>query len=194
MVQQLFLLLANSLADDCSKFSWKVRASHQWFFGIDYPYWFSVAQLKIESNCIWRTSLDGWESLGYAQITPRFWDAELSELFPAWKTKDSTDYFMSQAYILYKYHKLNKCQKLFITYQCYNRSCSKVLNETKGCCSWEQGYKICMKNPKRICVWKVGNTCRQYKIDCDINYNYSKKIYLYGIRLKEWEGYRFTFW
>jgi len=183
-----------SIAGDCKKFAGKVRKAHEWFFGIDYPYWFSVAQLKVESGCKWRTSLDGWGSLGYAQITPRFWDKELSKKFPNWKTKDSFDYFLSQAYILWKYHKLNKCKKLFITYQCYNRSCYKVLKETKGCCSWKQGYQECLKKPRKICVWRAKGKCKQYRTDCDINYNYSRKIYRIGIKMKEWETKRWVFW
>ena len=195
LVLLLFLpCLSVAGIEDCKKFSDKVRKAHEWFFGIDYPYWYSVAQLKVESNCRWRTSLDGWGSLGYAQITPRWWDKELSKLFPSWKEKDSFDYFLAQAYILHKYHKINKCGKLFITYQCYNRSCWKVLKETKGCCSWEQGYQECLKKPKKICVWRVKGKCKQYRTDCDINYLYSKKIYKYGKPLEEWKTEKYKFW
>ena len=179
----------------CKKWSIKVRQSHEFFFGLDYPYWFSVAQLYIESNCRWITSLDGIGSIGPAQITPQWWDKELSKYFLEWKLKDSTDYFFAQAYILYKLHKLNKCQKLFITYQCYNRSCSKVIKETKGCCSWGQGYFTCkQKYDEIICVWEKNGICKQYRSSCDINYNYSKKIFKNGIKLKEWETNRWKFW
>lgn len=187
------LLVDVCFTGDCKKFIWKVKTAHQWFFGIDYPYWYSVAQLKVESNCRWRTSLDGWGSLGYAQITPRWWDKELSKYFPAWKTKDSMDYFFSQAYILWRLHKLNKCKKLFITYQCYNRSCYKVLKETKDC-SWKQGYKECLKHSKKICVWRVNGKCKQYRTNCNINYSYSKKIYIFGKPMRLWRCKRYSFW
>ncbi len=194
LVLPLFLHLPNCFADNCLKFAGKVRRAHEWLFGIDYPYWFSLAQLKVESGCIWRTSLDGWGSLGYAQITPKFWDKELSLLFPNWKVKDNSDYFMAQAYILWKMHMMNRCKKLFITYQCYNRSCRKVLRETKGCCSWAQGYKECKKHARKICVWRKNGKCLQYRTDCDINYNYSKKIYRVGSKWQEWYSKRWKFW
>ncbi len=177
----------------CYKLKQKVRKAHIYYFGFDYPYWFSLAQLFVESHCRWILSKDGWGSLGYAQITPRFWDKELSKLFPAWKTKDSTDYFMSQAYILWKYHKLNKCKKLYITYQCYNRSCYKVLRENKSC-SWRQGYKNCLRHPRKVCVWKRNEKCLQYRTNCSINYFYSKKIYRAGKLWEEWKTRRWKFW
>jgi hypothetical protein len=96
---------------------------------------------------------------------------------------------------LWKLHKLNKCRKLFITYQCYNRSCKKVISETKFC-SWEQGYKACLKHARKICVWKSHGRCKQYRTDCEINYFYSLKIYRTAQQFQEWNYTtgRWHFW
>lgn len=180
--------------DRCEQLKWKVRAAHQWFFGIDYPWWFSLGQIKAETGCRWIGSLDGIGSLGYAQITPRFWDKELKKYFPAWKIKDSFDYFYAQAYILKKYHKINKYKKLFITYQCYNGRCRKILREVLPDISWETGYKNCLKHKRKICVWRKKGKCLQYRYDCDINYSYSKKVFKYGIKYQEFSSKRWKFW
>ncbi len=193
MVLHLFLLGDRVFARDCLKFDGLVRKAHEWFFALDFPYWYSLAQLEVESNCIWRTSLDGWGSIGYAQITPKFWEHELRTLFPQWQLRDSADYFNAQAYILSKLHKQNKCGKLYVTYQCYNRSCSKVMKENKSC-NWKEGLKECNKRPIQICVWKKGDTCVQYKTDCDINYQYSLKVYRYGVSLQKWVIQRWSYW
>lgn len=181
-------------AEDCSKYKGKVRRSHEWFFGLDYPYWFSLGQLEVESNCLWMTSLDGWGSIGPAQITPKFWDAELKELFPNWKVKDHADYFMAQAYILAQAHKDNPCDKLFITYQCYNRSCRKIVRECFPECKWEAGYQKCMQRPEQICVWKVKDQCKQYRTSCDINYSYGRKVYQNGKKYEDFQTKRWSYW
>jgi len=179
--------------DLCNKYRDSVKKAHRFYFGIDFPYWYSVAQLRVESNCIWRTfSKDGWGSVGPAQITPKFWDKELSELFPDWK-ESPPNYFMAQAYILYKMHKQNKCQKLYVTYQCYNRSCRKVVQENYPECKWEKGFEKC--KPEMICVWRKDNLCKQWKSSCDINYEYSYKVWEFGRVYREGEdGWKWRYW
>ncbi len=190
MVLLLFLLLDR--LDACSEV--QVRKAHEWFFGLDFPYWFSLAQLRVESDCIWRTSLDGWGSIGYAQITPKFWEKELKQVAPEWKVKDSLDHYVAHAYILRKIQTGNRCQKLFVMYQCYNRSCGKVLREVGKQCRWEVGMEECLRRPVHICVLKRDGRCLQYRTDCDINYNYSLKVYKEGSRLERWRTERWQFW
>jgi hypothetical protein len=180
------LVLSSHLAEACNKL--KIKQAHEWFFGIDYPYWYSVAQAKIESNCKWVTSLDGHESIGYLQITPKWFNEELKKAgFYQWQEKDHIDYYFSHAYILAKLHKQNKCRLLYITYQCYNRTCQKVIKENNSC-SWEVGYQSCLQNDKQVCVLKKEDKCFQYRSSCDINYSYSKKIYQEGKKIEEWKS------
>jgi hypothetical protein len=180
------LVLFSHLAKACNLL--KIRQAHEWFFGIDYPYWFSVAQAKIESNCRWITSLDGHGSIGYFQITPKWFEEELKKAgFYHWQEKDHIDYYFSHAYILFKLHKLNKCRLLYITYQCYNRSCQKVLKENSSC-KWDEGYINCLQNDNQVCVHKKDGICIQYRSACEINYSYSLKIYKEGKSLEEWKS------
>lgn len=180
------LVLFSLSAEACNEL--KIKQAHEWFFGLDYPYWFSVAQAKIESNCRWVTSLDGHGSIGYLQITSKWFDAELKNAgFYYWQEKDHIDYYFSHAYILAKLHKLNKCRLLYITYQCYNRTCKRVIRENNSC-SWDKGYQACLQNDKQVCVLKKEGKCLQYRSSCDINYSYSKKIYGEGKKLEEWKS------
>jgi len=194
LIAMLFADKLHSRKDACEKLKWKVKAAHSWVFGINYPYWFSLGQIRAETNCRWITSLDGLGSIGYAQITGKYWDKVLKKKFPNWKKCSAFDYFLAQAFILKQFNKRNKYHKLFITYQCYNGRCSKILKEVSPTGSWEKGYKACLKHKRKICVWRKGKKCLQYRYDCDINYGYSKKVYKYGIKYKEWSPKHWHYW
>jgi len=187
----VLLLLHLAKADECEKYRFYVKRASEWYFGIDYPYWFSIGQLRVESNCIWTISRDGWKSIGVAQITPRFWDRELSVVHKAWK-ENLGDYFMAQAYILKKMHNQNPCKKLYVTYQCYNRSCKKVVQENWPECKWEAGLNKCAG--KDVCVWKKGDKCIQWRNECDINYAYGLKIWKNGVKYQEWITNTWRYW
>jgi len=188
----LFLLWDKvSAFDECQKFVPYVKRAHEFYFGIDYPYWFSVGQLRTESNCIWTISRDGWGSFGPAQITPRFWDEELAKVHRAWK-ESLGDYFMAQVYILKRMQEQNKCGKLYVMYQCYNRSCKKVIKENFPECRWEVGLSRC--SGRDVCVWRRGDRCLQWRNECEINYEYGVKVWRNGLRYKEWETSRWQYW
>ena len=170
-------------ASDCKKLVVKVRSASEIVLGISYPWWYNVGQMEVESGCIWRTSLDGWGSIGYAQITPVFWDRVLRRLFPGWRVKDSTDYFLAHAYVVKDCLKSAYCKKnLWNVYQCYNRSCGKVNREAReGSCIWERAFSVCNeKYAESICVWRVNGSCKQWRMSCDINYSYGFKVWRAG--------------
>jgi hypothetical protein len=171
-----------------------VKSAHEWYLGVSFPYWYSVGQLQVESNCIWRTSLDGWGSVGYAQLTERFlpW---LNEMFPNWKVKGHIDHFYAQAFLIKQLLRQVVCKKLWNVYQCYNRSCWKVNREAKkGKCVWEQAFKICEKQyAENVCVWMTSGGCKQWKSACEINYEYSLRVWQFGQRWKEGEE-RVAYW
>lgn len=171
-----------SNASACRKLVPKVKSASEFVLGINFPWWYNLGQLETESNCIWRTSLDGWGSIGYAQITPRFWDRVLQQHFPNWKIKEHQDHFLAQAYIVKEYLKQAYCKKLWNVYQCYNRSCRKVNLEAKRAnCNYNKAFEICLENPQPICVWKrPDGSCRQWRTSCDINYSYGLKVFQNG--------------
>lgn len=179
----IFCLINQGYSSQCHKLSLKVRQASEFILGIDFPWFYNLGQIETESNCIWLTSLDGWGSVGYAQITPTFWNKTLSKLFPSWKIKDSQDHFLAQAYIIKQAINDSYCKNiLWNAYQCYNRSCYKVNREARlSNCSYAKAFEICNENFKElICVWKVKNECKQYRTNCDINYSYAKKVYTNG--------------
>ena len=169
----------------CYKLVPKVRQASEFVLGLDYPYWYNLGQIEAETNCIWRTSLDGWGSIGYAQLTERFlpW---LNEKFPNWKVKGHIDHFLAQAYLIKQLIGQARCKKLWNVYQCYNRSCWKVNREAvQAGCVWDRAFELCNeKFAESICVWKRAGQCLQWRTSCDINYQYSYKVWKNGIKYR----------
>jgi len=172
-------------ASDCQKLLPKVKQASEFILGINYPYWYNVGQIETETNCTWKTSLDGWGSIGYAQLTEKFlpW---LKEKFPNWKIQGHIDHFMAQAYLIKQLLHQAYCQKLWNVYQCYNRSCWKVNREAKNSeCKWKNAFELCKKNySENICVFKKEDKCLQWRTSCDINYNYGYKVWKNGLKYK----------
>jgi hypothetical protein len=181
---------------DCRNLMPKVKNASDFVLGIDYPYFFNLGQIEVETDCFWRTSLDGIGSIGYAQITPAFWDKVLKKNFPNWKQKDNFDYFLSQAYIIKDARERAKIKKLWVVYQIYNRSAYFVNREAEeGLGSWERALDVCVaKYNQNICVWRQAGTCRQWRGSCEINYGYSLKVYEKGIKYRGIECSRYNFW
>lgn len=139
------------------------------------PYWYMLGLYKTESNCKWVTSLDGFGSIGYGQITVSMWDKILKPIYPNYK-EPSQDHFNASVYIIKSASKGNPCNKLWATFQAYNGG-TLVYKEIKraNSCKYEEAKQFCKR--KDICVWVTPTGCRQYRNACDINYSYSIKIY-----------------
>lgn len=168
----------------CTPYIFEVRRWHTKYFGLNFPYWYSVAQIEVESNCTNIISKDGVGSEGLPQITYRWWKDELSK-YGIMDLKTISNQLHAQA-VINKYHyKKLPIKKLYIMYQVYNRSFQTVVNENKEGI-YELGKFRCEQfNLKNICVYKLPNgTCKQYRTNCDINYSYGKKIYTIGQKYK----------
>ena len=156
------------------------------YFGLDFPWWYSVGQLEVESRCRWITASNEL-SIGYAQINVRSWDTYLKNKgFGAYR-HSKTIYLMAHAYInRYLYDKIN-CKYLFVMYQAYNggllinKECS-----SKTHCIYRKCYKRC--NRKLVCIYRKHSNCIQYKSACKINYCYSILVYLKGKKYKEYQN------
>ncbi len=160
-----------------------IRVAHYRFFGLDYPWWFSVGQAEKESLCRHNLlSMDGIGSEGFAQITWRWWRDELMKAGIS-EIKSIHNHALAQAYILKREFDRSVCRKLFEMYQRYNGG-DLVSRELKraNSCSWADGYRVCKR--KDVCVWVDGAGCRQWRNACDINYSYSKRVYESGLRYK----------
>lgn len=163
--------------DRCDSYTQEVRKAHFKVFGLNYPYWYGVAQLKQESNCRDVISRDGIGSQGLAQITYRWWQKYL-------KTKGINDIksisnqLLAQAYIMQNASYQNPYKSLWINYQIYNGG-NHVVKELKRANStkWEDGLKVCDRG---YTTFSNGTK----KSNCEINYDYSKKVYQYGQKWK----------
>jgi len=184
--------LHKAFADNCTSLKWLIKSSHQQVIDKSYPYWYSVAQAKKESNCRWVTSKDGWGSVGYFQLTPKMLDSILRPLYPKYK-EISYNHFLASAYYMKLLHKQNPCKKLFVTYQMFNGG-NWVIRECKKANSWK--WKDCKNNCLRgnVCVWKVNGVCKMFKSACDINYNYSIYIYKWGQYYRAGGDNGYNFW
>jgi hypothetical protein len=183
-ILSLLFLVNNSFAD-CKKLIFKVKQATEYYLGISYPYWYNLGQIETETNCMWKNSLDGYGSIGYAQLTPKYlpWLKE----FPNWDVKDHIDHFYAQAYLIKQLLGQVSCKRLWGVYQCYNRSCWKVNREAVNAdCIWERAFDLCNENfAESICVWKKAGQCLQWRTSCDINYRYGYKVWKNGIKYKD---------
>jgi hypothetical protein len=169
----------------------EIRKAHFYYFGLNFPYWYSVAQTEKESQCRHNiVSSDGNRSEGFSQITYNLWKNQLRKAgIP--EIASIPNHAKAQAYINKYYYDRVICKKLWAMYQAYNGGLliNKEL-QTAGC-DWNKAYKACRRG--NVCVWKTKKGCRQYRNACDINYEYSLLIYKYGQKYKKGNDY-FLFW
>lgn len=161
----------------CTPYIFEVRRWHTKYFGLDFPYWYSVGQIEVESNCKNIISTDGVGSVGLPQITFHWWKSEL-EKYKIKDLKTISNQLHAQAVINYYHYKKLPIKKLYIMYQVYNRNFNIVVKENiLG--DYTNGKLNCETyNKKLICVYKAPDgTCKQYRTNCDINYSYSMKIF-----------------
>ncbi len=163
----------------CKQIAGEIRKAHFYYFGVNFPWWYSVAQAEKESLCRHSVlSSDGIGSEGFAQITFRWWKDKL-EREGITEIKSIPNHARAQAFInKYEYDR-TVCKKLFEMYQRYNGGAlvSQELKRAKSC-EWRNGYKACRR--RDVCVWQTKEGCKQWQNACDINYTYSVKIYEAG--------------
>lgn len=178
-----FTLTAKAV-ERCKQLLPEIRKAHRYYFGIDFPHWYSVAQAEKESLCRHNVfSSDGIGSEGFAQITFKWWkDKLLKEGIT--EIASIQNHAKAQAYINKYYFDRSYCKKLFEMYQMYNGGTlvSRELQRANSC-KWEDGYKNCRR--KDICVWVTKEGCKQWRNACDINYQYSLKIFELSKKYRE---------
>ena len=189
----LLILLAVSLAtpatalDRCESLRQEVRRAHFYYLGLDYPWRYGIGQLQQESNCRNVLSRDGVGSEGYAQITWKWWGKHLAKAgIPEVRTTRNN--LRAQAFIM-KDAWGQARGRLWVAYQIYNGG-RLVLKEIDraGILCWEAAKQECRR---KIITFNNG----QQISACDINYDYSKKVYEYGERYGGGATHsKFIFW
>jgi hypothetical protein len=179
-------------SDRCDVLVEPVRKVSQHYLGKEFPWWYNVGVAKKETNCRWVMSVDGHGSVGYFQLTPKFLDKMLRLLFPDYDKAYSVQHFEAFAYYVGVLLRSSPVRKLWVVYQRYNGG-DWVLKECEraGSWVWEECYKQCRR--KDVCVWMTANGCRQWRSACEVNYEYSLRVWEYGRRWKGGED-RVVYW
>jgi len=186
----LSLLWANPR---CLKLEPAIQEATHRYIAIEYPTHYNIATAEKETSCRWRESTDGHGSVGYFQLTPKFLDPLLKPLFPDYTKSYSKDHFYAFAYYLNTLIQSTPTPRLWVAYQRYNGG-NWVIRECKRAGLWER--EKCLQNCRRgwVCVWKVGEECKQYRSACEINYEYSLLIYRYAEKYRRGEDGRWRYW
>jgi len=174
--------------DRCRSYSQAVRTAHAYYFGLDFPWHYSVAQLQQESRCRDVVSRDCVGSQGVAQITYRWWQKPLAKAgIPEIDTREN--HLRAQAYINWDAWVQNPHRRLWVSYQIYNGG-RLVLQEV------ERAGKVDHAAARAECRRRVIRFGNGQEIDaCDINYEYSERIERYAENYRLFEDpARYPFW
>lgn len=162
-------------ADRCTAYVQDVRVQNFKYFGLDFPYWYAVGQLKAESECrADAIAFDGGQ--GLAQFMPAT-ERDVERILGQLDMFNPKHAINANAYYMHNLHKQNWNGALWLTYQAYNggwkilkREFAKAGSDQYACM-----YLVC---DRRVLTLKNGQ-----KLDlCDVNYDYSLRVYEYGQR------------
>lgn len=184
----LLLLTVVLMGSTCTSYVQEVRRDHYAIFGVNYPYQYGVAQLQQESGCRNILSNDGVGSEGLPQITYRVWQKPLKDAGIV-DIKSVGNQLHAQAIIMHSLHRSS--YPLWQTYQIYNGGGLVTKEITRaGSTDWQKAKDQCKRG--QSCFTSRGvKTC---KSNCDINYDYSKKIDKYSKEYSNVQSNQFRFW
>ena len=165
----------------CELYKTSERVSHEAVFGLDFPWYYGMGQIQQESLCRNVLSNDGVGSQGIAQITMSVWGSFLAKkgIHGLKTTQNQT---RSQAEIMKTQFDQSVNKKLWIAYQIYNggglvnkeiKTASKVYGTPITLITHDQAKIFCKR---KIIKFNNGQTISA----CEINYDYSTKVYNYG--------------
>ena len=179
----------------CIQYIQDVRTEHFRIFGIYYPYHYAVGQLEQESNCRNIVSNDGVGSLGIAQITWKVWGKYLTANgIP--NLVETRNQLRAQALINKNVWGQTKPKKLWVAFQIYNGGPLVLKEITKAGVVQQNDYFSLWAAAKDQCKRKTITFSSGQKINaCDINYDYSQKIFEYGDQYRIGpDSDKFKFW
>jgi len=164
--------------DRCIEFKNDVRIQHTKYFGLNFPWQYGIAQLKQESGC--RADVTAFDAgMGVAQFMPatsKYIQSLMGEALDPYQPEQA---IKMQAFYMYRIQtkeNFSKEKKLFITYQIYNGGAGNLKKEyirANNKADWELMKNQC----KRSKVLLKNGT---YLYFCEVNYDYSQRIFKYG--------------
>jgi hypothetical protein len=162
-------------ADRCEMLVQEVRVQHFKYFGLAFPYWYGVGQLKQESAC--RTTVTAFDmGMGVAQMMPKtsqYIQSLMGEKLDPYNPKQA---IRMQAFYMHRIHtKENWTGMLWSSYQIYNGGAGTLkaeYNRAGKIADWDL-MKLSCQRKKLQFKWGVLDLC-------EVNYDYSKKVEKYG--------------
>jgi hypothetical protein len=160
--------------DRCEAHIKDVRVEHTKYFGIQFPYWYGVGQLKQESAC--RTNVTAFDAgQGVAQFMPKTAQYISSLMGEALDPYNPRQAIRMQAYYMNRIHRLeNWTPALWVSYQIYNGGKGTLYKEYQRAeiLDWDL-MKMCCQRKKIQMKWGVLDLC-------EVHYDYSTKVERYG--------------
>ena len=160
--------------DRCEQFVRDVRIEHTKYFGIGFPYWYGVGQLKTESAC--RSGVTAFDAgQGVAQFMPKTAQYIGSLMGETLDPYNPLHAIRMQAFYMHRIHrKENWSDRLWVSYQIYNGGASTLKKEFQraGILDWERMKMSCQRKKIQM-KWGVLDLC-------EVNYDYSKRIAKYA--------------
>jgi hypothetical protein len=170
----VFAALPGYALDRCEAHVRNVRIEHVKHFGLQFPYWYGVGQLKQESAC--RAGVTAFDAgQGIAQFMPktaRYIQSLMGEQLDPYNPKHA---IRMQAFYMARIQRAeNWTGRLWVSYQIYNGGRSALHQEFQraGLADWDLMRLSCQRR-KIPMKWGVLDLCA-------VNYDYSKKIKAYG--------------
>lgn len=182
----LMTVVPVSSADRCAMLVQDVRVEHIKQFGLAFPYWYGVGQLKQESAC--RTTVTAFDAgQGVAQFMPKtaqYVQSLMGEKLDPYNAKQA---IRMQAFYMNRIHsKENWSDKLWVSYQIYNGGAGTLRKEydRAGLLDWDLMRLYCQRKKIQF-KWGVLDLCT-------VNYEYSKQVEKYGNQYRRGsDGMRF---
>lgn len=188
----LFLFVTLSEGSRCTHYVQQVRKAHYSVFGLDFPYWFGVGQLEQESGCRNIISNDGVGSQGLAQITYRIWQKYLQEKGIN-EITSLCNQLKAQAWIMKNSKAQAYSSHMWVWYQVYNGG-GAVNKEISRARKVYGIREVPHAMAREFCKRKDVVFSSGQRINaCDINYEYSEKVFKYGLKYKLFDT-DYKFW
>lgn len=158
----------------CAEYVQDVRTEHFKQFGLNFPYWYGVSQLEVESNCREViTAFDGGQ--GIAQFMPATTKYVCGLLGESLDPLNHDDAIRLQAFYMHRLHGQNPTGNLWLSYGFYNSGVGTMQKEAKKAGQWDYELmsKACSRNKILLKNGQVLDLCK-------VGYDYPKRIFTLG--------------